>query len=143
MQPEDSFLQHVKPIRLQRSAASMTQLVGTRPLSSADESGPVTKKLRSTSMRQRTLEAIKSSSSLPLVTDDPLKKARARPALTLANIFSSSGRRSQSAATSSRSNNKPNRDPPPNPGLLTRRSSRLLSGSSHKPSKVKWHVWNT
>jgi hypothetical protein len=138
MQPEDSFLQHMRPVRAQRSMKSLNQPVGTRPLSSADETGPVTKKLRSTNMRPRAVDGVKSTSSIPLTMNDRSKKARARPALTLANIFSSSGRRSQSTATSSRlnNNNKNVHELPSNPGIPTRRSSRLLTGPTHRPSKV-------
>ena len=75
--------------------------------------GPVAKKLRST-VRQRVLPSsaadsnFKPSKSAGAVlegADDRSKssKARARPALTIANIFSSPGRRAQHAATSSRS----------------------------------------
>ncbi|KAJ3497688.1 hypothetical protein NLJ89_g10317 [Agrocybe chaxingu] len=105
-------------------------LAGSRPLSSADESGPVTKRLRSTASQPEGLKSKPSKTSL----DDPSKKARARPALSFANIFSSAGRRSQQT-TSSRTNaalGKSNTLPsvPPAP---TRRSSRLQSGTVAKP----------
>ncbi|KAF9566247.1 TPR-like protein [Agrocybe pediades] len=101
----------------------------SRPLSSADEGGPVTKKLRSTTTQPEALKSKPSKASL----DDSLKKARARPALSFANIFSSSGRRSQQTtssrtnATAGKSNAQPATGHPP-----TRRSTRLLSGTGPK-----------
>lgn len=140
------------PIRASRSQPTTlaVQPPAVRPLSSADEAGPVTKKLRST-VRQRTappsstaadthLKPSKSTGTVPVAsgagpTDDRTKssKARARPALTIANIFSSSGRPAQNAAASSRSHvvglGKPTT------GATARRSSRLQSGGS-KIAKV-------
>ena len=119
-----------------------------RPLSSADETGPVAKKPRST--RQR--GAPPPSSAPTTVTDNnppPLKKsalsifqstedrssknsttskARARPALTIANIFSSSGRSAQNAAPSSKPSTLGIGKPASGAG--TRRSTRLQSGGS-------------
>ncbi|KAF9452292.1 TPR-like protein [Macrolepiota fuliginosa MF-IS2] len=105
------------------------QVHASRPLSSADEAGPVPKRLRSTTHQA---DAAKSKSS-KLNSDDPSKKARARPALLFANIFSSSGRRSQYAA-SSRNANAPGKGnvQPTAPTLAPRRSSRLLSGTGVK-----------
>jgi anaphase-promoting complex subunit 3 len=97
-----------------------------RPLSSAEESGPVLKKLRSTSRA-----AGKGSAA---AVDDAPKKARARPALHLSNFFSSSsGRRSQPKAPAATRNNagatgKGEREPP------TRRSTRLLGGGGNRPT---------
>ena len=138
-----------------------------RPLSSADEAGPVTKKQRSHA-RQRTappstnvtlagvagtgvgaaagaadtkMKPSKSAGSLLLGADDRSKssKARARPALTIANIFSSSGRHAQTAATSSRSHavgaggggvGKSNREQSAASGAAAiRRSTRLQGGT--------------
>lgn len=127
-----------------------------RPLSSADEAGPVTKKLRS-SVRQRNappssnavdpnvnLKPSKSTGTLLFGADDRLKssKARARPALKIANIFSSSGR-AQTAATSSRLHaasaavSKHSREQQPAGGPGTRRSTRLNSGPNTKPMAAK------
>ena len=126
-----------------------------RPLSSADEAGPVTKKLRS-SVRQRTappssnavdsnvnLKPSKSTGTLLAGADDRSKssKARARPALTIANIFSSSGR-AQTTATSrlhaaGTAISKHSREQQPVAGPGTRRSTRLNSGTNNKPAATK------
>lgn len=102
-----------------------------RPLSSADETGPVQKRLRSTT-RQRSIDLAKSKPS-KLVVDEPLKKARARPALKFANIFSSPGRRSQPVQNlrSVVGAGKNERHPGTN-GVGPRRSTRLLSGTMSK-----------
>ncbi|PPR03934.1 hypothetical protein CVT26_001139 [Gymnopilus dilepis] len=132
--PDNSFQVH----RTSRTQAMTTTNAGqnvSRPLSSADEAGPVTKRLRSTTQQPETLKSKTSKTSL----DDPLKKARARPALSFANIFSSSGRRSQQT-TSSRTNaaaGKSNTQPVAG-HIPPRRSTRLLSGAAPKqphPSK--------
>jgi len=127
--PDNSFQIH-RTSRSQPTNPIPTQTV-SRPLSSADEAGPVTKRLRSTSQHPETLKTKASKSSL----DDTLKKARARPALSFANIFSSSGRRSQST-TSSRTNVAPGKsNAQPTAGHIpTRRSTRLLSGTQKPPS---------
>ncbi|KAF9036594.1 hypothetical protein BJ165DRAFT_1504550 [Panaeolus papilionaceus] len=146
--PDNSFQMH-RPTRSQPHNLNPAQTV-SRPLSSADEAGPVTKKLRSTSRQAEgpvaavgvvPAVALKSKTSKSSL-DDPLKKARARPALSFANIFSSSGRGSQTT-TSSRAANiasgKSNTNPNNNAaaqapaggngaGITTRRSTRLLSG---------------
>lgn len=131
--PEHSVLQaHYRP--------KVAQSQASRPLSSADEAGPVPKKLRSSGIRQRSGEILLKASKLPAPTaaaadDARSKKARARPALTLANIFSpSTGRRQQSAATTSRNattagGGKSDREA----NAVTRRSARLMGGPS-KPS---------
>ncbi|CAL1704161.1 unnamed protein product [Somion occarium] len=147
--PEDSFrLGFLRPSRSQPATSLAVQPPAVRPLSSADEAGPVAKKPRST--RQRTappsttavdtnLKPSKSAGALLQGAEDRSKssKARARPALTVANIFSSPGRRAQHAATSSRSNavgSKTAREQqPPSGNVITRRSSRLLSGNHTKP----------
>ncbi|CCM02895.1 uncharacterized protein FIBRA_05009 [Fibroporia radiculosa] len=155
--PEVSFNQGaMRASRSQPTNLLAAQPPAVRPLSSADEAGPVTKKLRST-VRQRTappsinaadsnvnIKPSKSAGALHLRADDRSKssKARARPALTVANIFSSSGR-GQTAATSSRSNavgtgvGKSSREQQPPTGAATRRSTRLLSGSTNKPLASK------
>jgi len=101
----------------------------SRSLSSADEAGPVTKKMRSTAQQSEGLKSKPSKASL----DDSLKKARARPALSFANIFSSSGRRSQQT-TSSRTNVAPGKSnaQAASGHAATRRSTRLLSGTGPK-----------
>lgn len=104
----------------------------------------MTKKLRSTA-RQRTappptmttagdanLKPSKSAGALPPPAGgDRAKssKARARPALTNANSFSSSGRPAQNTATSSRSHLGAGK-PPAGGGVGTRRSTRLQSGGT-------------
>lgn len=146
--PEDSFRHgNLRPSRSQPATSLTVQPPAVRPLSSADETGPAAKKPRS-GTRQRTVPPsstatdtnIRPSKSAGVIlqgADDRSKssKARARPALTLANIFSSPGRRAQHAATSSRSNltgvTKAVKELPPGP-TLTRRSTRLLSGPSSK-----------
>ncbi|THH04548.1 hypothetical protein EW146_g10147, partial [Bondarzewia mesenterica] len=100
--PEHSVLQAHFRSKVPQSQTS-------RPLSSADEAGPVLKKLRSSGAHQRAGEVSTKASKLPtlmaaVAADDArLKKACARPALTLSNFFSSSaGHHQQSAMTSSR-----------------------------------------
>lgn len=150
--PEDSF-QHgqLRPSRSQPATSLTVQPPAVRPLSSADETGPAAKKPRS-GTHQRTappsstaaesnIRPSKSAGALLQGADDRSKssKARARPALTIANIFSSPGRRAQHAATSSRSNltgaTKATREQQP-PLALTRRSTRLLSGPGSKTTLV-------
>ena len=123
--PDGSFLQPQRPNRPQASTSGTIHHI-SRPLSSADEAGPVAKKLRSTSR-----QPIKPKTTKP--SEDPLKKARARPALKFANIFSSSGRRSQPTIAS--------RIAPTGLGktelvssVATRRSTRLLTGNGSKPA---------
>lgn len=145
---EPSFQMPVRASRSQPTTLAV-QPPAVRPLSSADEAGPVTKKLRST-VRQRTappsttaadthhVKPSKSAGSLPAVpgpAGDRTKssKARARPALTIANIFSSSGRPAQTAAASYRSHAVGIGKPPT--GAAARRSTRLQSGGS-KAAKV-------
>ncbi|KAF9050654.1 TPR-like protein [Hymenopellis radicata] len=96
----------------------------SRPLSSAEETGPVPKKMRST----RQLETSKTSKFLKQNGDDPQKKARDRPGFQLSNFFSSSARRSQQP---SRSGN-PSKTGNANTSMMTRRSNRLLSGTGPK-----------
>ncbi|KAH9951396.1 protein prenylyltransferase [Amylocystis lapponica] len=153
--PESSSIQG--PIRASRSQPMVSLAVqppAVRPLSSADEAGPVTKKLRP-AVRQRTapsssnaadsnvsLKPSRSVGALPIPNgaDDRPKpsKARARPALTVANIFSSSGR-AQTAAAASRSAGvgRGAREQQPAAGPATRRSTRLLSGTSSKTLVTK------
>lgn len=109
-----------------------------RPLSSADETGPVQKRLRSTT-RQRSVDLAKSKPS-KLVVEEPLKKARARPALKFANIFSSPGRRSQPIQNlRSVVGAGKNERHSGNNGVGPRRSTRLLSGiMSKQAGKVRF-----
>ncbi|KAL4067664.1 TPR-like protein [Scleroderma citrinum] len=130
---ENSFLQPPpRNVRTENALAGPSQ-PPARPLSSTDESGPVQKRLRPTT-RQRSIEVTKSKSS-KVIVDDPLKKARARPALTFANIFSSPGRRSQPVQNSKTTiGTGKNERSLGNAVLGPRRSTRLLSGTSNKPS---------
>ncbi|KAJ4488005.1 hypothetical protein J3R30DRAFT_3432763 [Lentinula aciculospora] len=139
--PRDSLISTDSPFRFadttfqqaHRNSRSQPTVSGsipqpvTRPLSSADEAGPMPKKLRSTAPQY----ALKPSKPLKLSIDDPLKKARIRPALMSSNSFSSSNPRSQSTVNS--------RVAPPasksmgvNQNMATRRSTRLLSGTGSK-----------
>ncbi|KAH7924550.1 TPR-like protein [Leucogyrophana mollusca] len=131
---ENSFLQPPpRNPRGETTGAGPSQPPASRPLSSADETGPAHKRLRSTT-RQQSIEAVKSKPT-KLTVDEPLKKARARPALKFANFFSSPGRRSQ-PVTSTRATagvGKSDRHPG-NPSLAPRRSTRLLSGPTTKPA---------
>jgi anaphase-promoting complex subunit 3 len=97
-----------------------------RPLSSAEETGPVQKRLRSTSRKPAGDPA---KAPVAALGEDAPKKARARPALHLANFFSSSGRQPKSTTTTTRTAvnggmGKGDREPPP------RRSTRLLGGTN-------------
>ncbi|KAH7889660.1 hypothetical protein F5I97DRAFT_1846114 [Phlebopus sp. FC_14] len=133
LQGENSFLQPpARNPRIENALAGPSQ-PPARPLSSADETGPVQKRLRSTT-RQRSVEVAKAKPSKPIV-DEPLKKARDRPALKFANIFSSPGRRSQPTQNSriivgvgKIERHTANAGPGP------RRSTRLLSGGTSKPT---------
>ncbi|KAF9227878.1 TPR-like protein [Gyrodon lividus] len=134
LQTESSFLQPpvARGLRTGNAAAGPSQ-PPARPLSSADETGPVQKRLRSTT-RQQSIEMVKCKPSKPSV-DEPLKKARARPALKFANIFSSPGRRSQSIQNSRNTTGVgKNERHPGNNGVGPRRSTRLLSGVTSKPT---------
>ena len=117
-------------------------MLASRALSSADEGGPAPKKLRSTN---RGVE--KAPKSVTAADDARSKKARARPALTLVNLFSSAGRRPQPTATSSRhaptGGSRSDRDGNV-PGGGTRRSARLMSTVTKPPipSKVCGLVGN-
>ncbi|KAI0374677.1 protein prenylyltransferase [Pilatotrama ljubarskyi] len=137
------------PIRASRSQPTNLAVhpPAVRPLSSADEAGPVTKKLRSnarqrsaasssTAAEMHNLKPSKSAGVLPAAADDRPKssKARARPALTNANLFSSSGRPAQNAAAPSRSHALGLGKTATGPG--TRRSTRLQSGGSKLASKT-------
>jgi anaphase-promoting complex subunit 3 len=94
------------------------------------------KRLRSTTRKP---DGLKSFKPMKQVVDEPLKKARLRPALTFANFFSSSGRRSQTV-TSSRPPVGVGKSniPLANTGIATRRSTRLQTGTVTKQnSKVE------
>jgi anaphase-promoting complex subunit 3 len=128
--PDITFHQVHPPARSQSSAAGPSQLHTSRPLSSADEAGPVAKKLRSTAPQP---EMARSSKPLKLTVDEPLKKARARPALKLSNLFSSSGRSSQPPIPSrSTSGTGKSTNHAGALGTGTRRSTRLNSGTTVK-----------
>ncbi|KAK0197270.1 hypothetical protein F5146DRAFT_1014772 [Armillaria mellea] len=126
--PAPDTLQQHRHTRTQSSTqASSSQTHFSRPLSSADEAGPVPKKLRST----RQPEPSKHSKSLKQNGDDPQKKARARQGFPFSNLFSSSSRRSQQSSRITAV-----------PGKIgnaasnaTRRSTRLLSGAGTKQPK--------
>ena len=102
-------------------------------LSSVDEGGPALKRLRSTT---RGVE--KASKSVVAADDVHSKKAHARLALTLVNLFSSAGRCPQPTAASSRhvpaAGSRSDRDGN-EPGGGTRRSARLMS------TGLKSHWW--
>ena len=107
-------------------------MLSSRALSSADEGGPAPKKLRPTT---RGVE--KASKPVAAADDARSKKARARPALTLVNLFSSAARRPQPAATSSSrhaptAGNRSDREGSAL-GVGTRRSARLMGTSSKPP----------
>ncbi|KAG6919963.1 hypothetical protein DXG01_013312 [Tephrocybe rancida] len=103
-----------------------------RPLSAADEAAPNPKRQRSTA---RQPEAVKNSllNNKSSAVDDPSKKARARPALIFANIFSSSGRRSQPTTSSRTAGLGKSNAQPLVSNVGTRRSTRLHSGATAKP----------
>ncbi|KDQ59445.1 hypothetical protein JAAARDRAFT_174746 [Jaapia argillacea MUCL 33604] len=131
--PDNSILDsHIRPSRSQPVIPTVSQPAISRPLSSADETGPVPKKLRSTA-RQRIGEEAKSTKPTAAL-DDRLKKARARPALMLANFFSSSGRDSQSKPLPARAVPSLVKSDNPINAAPTRRSTRLLSGTTTKPN---------
>lgn len=130
---ENSFLQlPLRNSKLEPMLPGPSQPIA-RPLSSSDETGPAQKRLRST-IRQKSTETITSKPS-KLTVDETSKKARARPALKFANIFSSPGRPSQpvisSRTTAVGGVGKNERG---NAVIAPRRSTRLLSGTTSKPS---------
>ncbi|KAJ8597890.1 TPR-like protein [Rhizopogon salebrosus TDB-379] len=130
---ENSFLQ-IPPrnSKLEPALPGPSQ-PAARPLSSSDETGPAQKRLRST-IRQKSTETIIPKPS-KLIVDETSKKARARPALKFANIFSSPGRPSQPIIPSRTITGggvaKSERG---NATIAPRRSTRLLSGVTSKPS---------
>ncbi|KAI0670581.1 protein prenylyltransferase [Trametes maxima] len=142
---EPSFQTQIRASRSQPATLAVHP-PAVRPLSSADEAGPVTKKLRST-VRQRPapssttaaeahhLKPSKSAGAVPATANDHPRslKARARPALTNANLFSSSGRPAQTTAASSRLHMLGTGKMMPNTGA--RRSTRLQSGGTKLASK--------
>ncbi|KAJ8456169.1 hypothetical protein ONZ45_g18799 [Pleurotus djamor] len=133
--PGDTPFQPIHRATRSQPAMPTQQPPASRPLSSADETGPVAKKLRSTSRQPEvTARGLKSTK----FAEDTLEKARARPALTFANFFSSSGRPSQ-PTTSSRTSAATGKSnvPTAHGGIATRRSTRLLSGTSTKPGHSK------
>jgi len=129
-----SHLPEVSILQVHQRAKGAVML-SSRALSSADEGGPALKKLRPTT---RGVE--KAPKSLAAADDAYSKKARARPALTLVNLFSSAGRRPQPTAASSRhapaASNRSDRDGNA-PGGATRRSARLMGTGSRPPIPSK------
>jgi len=116
--PDISFQQsHPRPTR---SQATTTQQHTSRPLSSADETGPVPKKLRSTA---RQPDAAKSSKPNKLAVDEPLRK----PAI------------SSRIATGGAGKSNLQHIQPSNPSIATRRSTRLLSGTGNKQTHSSKH----
>ncbi|KAF8061558.1 hypothetical protein FPV67DRAFT_1783469 [Lyophyllum atratum] len=126
---ENSFQQAHRVTRSQPTNIGSVQAPVHRPIASADEAGPNPKRQRSTA---RPPEAVKNSIPSKLSVDDPLKKARARPALIFANIFSSSGRRSQPTTSSRTTGVGKSSAQPIAATIATRRSTRLLSGTGTK-----------
>jgi anaphase-promoting complex subunit 3 len=128
----DDTVSHLPEISILQAhqRAKGAVMPSSRALSSADEGGPALKKLRSTA---RVVE--KAPKSVAAADDARSKKARARPALTLVNLFSSAGRRPQPTAASSRhapaAGNRSDRDGNAS-GAGTRRSARLM-GTNNKP----------
>ncbi|KAG8217544.1 TCP-1/cpn60 chaperonin family-domain-containing protein [Butyriboletus roseoflavus] len=110
-QADGHFLQQMAPrgLRMEDAPAGPSQ-PPARPLSSADETGPVQKRLRSTT-RQRSVDLAKSKSS-KLVVDEPLKK----PIQNLRSVVGAGK----------------NERHPGNNGVGPRRSTRLLSGTMSK-----------
>ncbi|KZT11471.1 TPR-like protein [Laetiporus sulphureus 93-53] len=132
--PEGSF--HQGALRASRSQPTSSLAVhppAVRPLSSADEAGPVTKKLRST-VRQRTAP----SSTNAADSNVYLKPSKSTGTLLL-------GQRDQpkslkAAAISFRSQLGVGKSAHPQPvgGMMTRRSTRLLNGLGNKPVTAKY-----
>jgi len=138
---ESSFFSEASFVQQRsRSSTSVLQTPGTtatsRPLSSADESGPVAKRLRSQmdavgvslKMRAGRGESVSGTNNQTLV--------KKRQALAYANIVpSTSGGRgsgspsSRSGGGSSGGNNSGGKSGQAQPHVVTRRSSRLLSGT--------------
>jgi len=115
-------------------------MLSSRALSSADEGGPAPKKIRSKMRGPEKETKTVASKSVAAADDARSKKARARPALTLVNLFSSAGRRPQPTATSSRhapaAGSRSDRDGNA-PGGATRRSARLMGTGSRPPIPSK------
>ncbi|KAJ3923641.1 hypothetical protein F5877DRAFT_31172 [Lentinula edodes] len=124
---DTTFQQAHRSSRSQPTVSGSTQQPVTRPLSSADEAGPMPKKLRSTAPQH----VLKPSKPLKLSIDDPLKKARTRLALMSSNSFSSSNTRSQ-PTVNSRAAPPASKSAGVNQNVATRRSTRLLSGTGSK-----------
>ena len=118
-----------------------------RPLSSAEETGPVPKKPRSLSRTTGVAEAEKLRQT-NAGAETRSKKARVRQVLMSANFFSSSSQlhapsnwNKQSAAASTRSGRN---DPPAsnNVPVGSRRSTRLLSGTGKHVVKVRANIYH-
>lgn len=134
--PEASFIQgNLRPSWSQPTGSLAAQPPAVRPLSSADEAGPVTKKLRS-GVRQRTAPPPSATAN----SNTMLKSSKSMGTLLPADDRSKS---SKTAAMSTRPHagnvgiGKSSREQQPIPIGGTRRSTRLLSGSSTKPTATK------
>lgn len=123
-----------RPIRAQTTNIKrQTHLPRPVPLP-AEEGAPVPKKPRST---RRPPDPTRNSKPSKVAVNDTSKKARARPALIFANIFSSaSGHRSQPTA-SSRTGGLGKSNHAAVPPAATRRSTRLLGGPGGKQPPVR------
>ncbi|KAF7295067.1 TPR-REGION domain-containing protein [Mycena indigotica] len=124
--PQDTTFQQVHPPGRQQSNPS-------RPLSSADEAGPVAKKLRSAAPQQ---ESSRTNKPSKLSVDEPLKKAGSRPALKLSSLFSSSARSSQPSTSSRAASSSNNHVGTSSSTTTTRRSGRPNNSTSSKPGYV-------
>ncbi|KAJ8699782.1 anaphase-promoting complex subunit cdc27 [Pleurotus ostreatus] len=112
--PVDTPFQPIHRITRSQPVVPTQQPPMSRPLSSADETGPVAKKLRSTSRQPEA--AVRASKSSKL-TDDTLKKPT-----TSSRTSAAIGKSNQVAGHG---------------GIPTRRSTRLLSGTSTKQGHSK------
>ncbi|KAL4251628.1 Tetratricopeptide-like helical domain superfamily protein [Abortiporus biennis] len=126
--PEDSFRQsQLRPSRSQPATTLAVLPPAVRPLSSADETGPVAKKPRST--RQRTAPPSTTAAETNI-----------RPSKSVGALLQGADDRSKSSKTTATSRStmamasKGSREQQPAPSI-TRRSSRLLSGAPSKPTQ--------
>ncbi|GBE82491.1 Anaphase-promoting complex subunit 3 [Sparassis crispa] len=132
--PEASFVQgSLRPSRSQPMVSLAVQPPAVRPLSSADEAGPVTKKLRS-GVRQRTAPPSTNAAD----SNTNLKPSKSAGALLLG--AADRMKSSKTTATSSRlhaTGAKGGREQQPPVGAATRRSTRLLGGGNSKTLATK------
>lgn len=123
---------HRAASKSQPTANPLPQPHVSRPLSSAEETGPVPKKMRPT----RQTETSRTSKATKQNGDDLQKKARDRQGFQFSNFFSSSARHSQQSSRSVAPGRLGNSSNVAN--LAGRRSTRLLSGTGPKQGlKVK------